>query len=181
MTYDFGPIPIDSDLKYSGEKSPVRVKVVVWLFNYIADTFIVLFSRAKLMVGWRGWGAVGKTGVDSNEPISEILFWNQFITSEKSYTEVWIILIVKMEFFVILSTSLNMTFIYCRYKGTVDNWWTALKKYASYSAFILLHINHIENIFQWKLSTINNIYILYYTTNIHMMSYLWDYFKLSLI
>jgi hypothetical protein len=29
MTYDFGPIPIDSDLKYDGDHLPERMKVVV--------------------------------------------------------------------------------------------------------------------------------------------------------
>lgn len=48
MTYDFGPIPIDSDLKYNGEKSPERVKVVkvvLLIFDYILDNFIALFPR----------------------------------------------------------------------------------------------------------------------------------------
>jgi hypothetical protein len=29
MTYDFGPISVDSDMKYNEEKPPERVKVVV--------------------------------------------------------------------------------------------------------------------------------------------------------
>jgi len=29
MTYDFGPIPIESDLKYDGDNLPERMKVVV--------------------------------------------------------------------------------------------------------------------------------------------------------
>jgi hypothetical protein len=61
MTYDFGPISVDSNMKYNEEKPPERAKVVVSILNSILDSFNILFS-----------GAGGVVGVNLSEFISEL-------------------------------------------------------------------------------------------------------------
>jgi hypothetical protein len=44
MTYDFGPIPIESDMKYDGDTLPERMKVVARIFNSSLYVLCFLFS-----------------------------------------------------------------------------------------------------------------------------------------